>query len=64
MHKNPEAKIFCHAPSEQESSPLRILNKVLINKLINNKSRKEIVQALLIATHTEYSELYMTMLLC
>ena len=46
MHKNPEAKIFCHAPSKQECSPVRILNKVLINKLINNKSRKNIVQAL------------------
>ena len=38
--KNPEAKIFCHAPSKQESSPVRILNKVIINKLINNKCRK------------------------
>ena len=40
MHKNPEANFFCHAPSKQESSQVRILNKVLINKLINNKSGK------------------------
>ena len=46
MHKIPEAKIFCHAPSEQDTSPVRILNKVLINKLITNKSWKKIVQAL------------------
>ena len=39
MHKNPEAKPFCPAISEQESSQVRILNKVLINKIINNKSR-------------------------
>ena len=42
MHKDPEVKIFCHAPSKQESSQVRILNKVITNKLINNKSRKKL----------------------
>ena len=40
MHKKPEAKVFCHATSKQESSSVRILDKVLINTLINNKSKK------------------------